>query len=319
MQQYADKLRQIFIDPTVTSESTPLPEFKLTHTISDAEYDQMQNSRLERSSNFYFKRSEHFFTINYGALAKNQNRSDTDLPITMHKNFSLVEHAQVVSDHSALYAKNSAKLIKIDQAICSAILLAMIIPTVPFIPFVGLVAFAAWSAALYLLALRNDVYNDYQDSLILLVATCNWTLGSRNRQNSSADLVKAPVIANGKDGMMDLLYPVLSKTQVSHLIADDIEKHFTEALEARDSRFKFFSGNPTSRAATIINQELEKTALKQRGAEFIRCAYGLNRGTAPDFLRLLVNAIPDLVRLGYNAGKSYFTTPTETTVRNMSA
>lgn len=318
MQQYADKLRQIFIDPTVSSESTPLPQFKLTHNLSEAEYSEMLHSRTERNANFYFQRSEKYFTINYGALAKNNNTSDNQLPIAIHERFSLANQSQIVSDHSALYAKNSANLIKIDQAICGAVLLAMIIPTVPFIPFVGLVAFAAWSAALYLLALRTDVYNDYQDSLVLLVATCNWTLGSKNRLNSSAELVKAPVIANGKDGMMDLLYPVLSKAQVSHLIADDIEKYFTDALEARDSRFKFFSGNTTSRAATIITQELEKTALKQRGAEFIRCAYGLNRGTAPDFLRLLVNAVPDLVRLGYNAGRSYFT-PTETTTASMSA
>ena len=301
------------LDPTVSTESTPIPQFKLAYRLSDTDFEQMNEARTERSAAFYYIRSEKYFQIKPNALAKDGNRNDEDLPISFRKSdaFKLETHAQIVKDHTKLYQDKYNALFNLDLKITGSLILAIAAMYTPFIPFVGLVAIAGWMATFYFLNQRADLYNDYHDSLILLSATCNWALGTAKHLDNPEDLAKAPVI---KD-MLDCLYAVLTKKQVQHLIDDQIEHFFQGSLDSYDSRFKFplLSGlfSTPNRVAEEIDKELEKTALKQRGADLIRCAYGLNRGKGADFLRMLALAIPDLLRAGYNAGKAYFTRPAE--------
>jgi hypothetical protein len=328
MQQYVDYARKFLFDPTVSTEFTPIPQLKLNYrVISDTDYSDMQMNPDKRTPGFYFMRAEHeYFRIRFDAKAKDNNLSDAELPIELvskSAKFDLAKHSEIVKDHVKLYKEKSDALVKIAGYIVGSLLLALVAPTIPFIPFTGLVSYAAWAAACYFVTQCTNVYNEYHDALILLVATCNWALGSKKRTDYDNNLAKSPVINNqtkdsANDGMMDHLYKVLTKTQIKHLIADDIEKQYTDALEARDSRFKFpgvsglFAQNPASREAIIVNHHLEQTAMKQHGAEITRCLFGLNRGTAADFVRVLSNAIPDFLRAGYNIGKDYFTKDADT-------
>jgi hypothetical protein len=110
------------------------------------------------------------------------------------------------------------------------------------------------------------------------------------------------------------------------LIDDSIEENYTSALERYNKRFKLplvgrFFGNSASEAGKAVHHELENIALKQRGAEFFRCVYGLNRGSAKDFLRVFVNAVPDLVSALRNVAQAATRAPqpTEETTLNMSS
>ena len=50
-------------------------------------------------------------------------------------------------------------------------------------------------------------------------------------------------------------------------------------------------------------------ALKQRSAEFIRCIYGLNRGSGADFLRVFLHAVPDFCYAVWQVGQKAFASP----------
>ena len=191
----------------------------------------------------------------------------------------------------------------------SALLIAVIAPNIPFIPFLGLVAFVAWMATFYFLNQRATLNTEYKDARTLLIATCNWALGPEDRQDSKENLIASAEI----NAMMDQLFPVLSKTQVKHLIADDIEGEYTNALEARAQRTQIplasFFSSKQYKMTKLVSRELEKTALKQRTAEVIRCIYGHNRGEEVlDLLRVVSTFIcVDIGRALSNAATAYFT------------
>ncbi|MEI6095958.1 MAG: hypothetical protein WCR08_10990 [Gammaproteobacteria bacterium] len=298
------------LDPTSSKNSTPVGQFRLNyHTISNEDFIQMRSYEIPRNTPFYFLRSQDYFIIKMNAVAKNNNLSDNDLPIEIAKRFSLREHAAIVTDHTNLYKEKSDALVLNDKKMWSALLIAVIAPIIPFIPFLGLVAFVAWMATFYFLNQRATLNTEYKDARTLLIATCNWALGPKDRRDSKEDLIASAEIK----AMMDELFPVLSQTQVKHLIADDIEKQYTDALEARAQRTKiplasFFSSNP-SRAAQFVSRELEETALKQSTAEVIRCIYGHNRGeNEMDLLRVVSNFIcVDIGRALRKAATAYFT------------
>lgn len=226
--------------------------------------------------------------------------------------FSISKHSRIVTDHVKIYRQKSDALVQLDQKILSAMLIAIGATCVPFIPFMGLVSIAGWIATFYLLNQRADRYTAYRDALSLLVGTCNWALGapSHQRVDNPTDLAKAPAIKS----MMECLYPVLSKTQIEHLIADDIQETYSDSLKNYDQRFKFplagrlFTPQNENRTHQIIHNELESTALKQRGAEFVRCVYGLNRGTAKDFFLVALNALPDIWNAFSNITRALCTT-----------
>ena len=308
--QFAHEL----FDPTALKNHTPIPEFKLNYTVEDTTFLEMENSKLLRDTKFYYARSKKYFSIKPNASAKNNTQKHDDLPIKIMEYFQLNLHTHVVADHVKLYKEKSDALIAIDQKIMGAALLGMVAANIPFIPFVGLVSMGAWLAAVYFLAQRADAYNEYQDALVLLVGTCNWALGVINADtaNTADTLSTNPAIKS----MMDCLYPVLSKKQVEHLIADSIENEYTCALMEYDKKYPsplqslggfFKQSSPTTREA--VSHELENIALKKRGAEFFRCVYGLNRGSAKDFLRVFINAVPDLFRALYNVAQAATNAP----------
>lgn len=303
-------IREMF-DPAAAQTETPIAYYKLVYPLSPDEFLKMQqDTAIARPDAYYFRQAFEYFNIKDHAVAKNGSTSNVDLPIVINESFTLAKHAQIVTDNVNLYKKKSAALIALDQKIIGSLLLAIVAASTPFIPFVGLISFVAWAATFYFLSQRAEAYMQYNDALLLLVGTCNWALGPTIRQNNPDELSHAPEIKN----MMGCLYPVLSKKQVSHLIADDIETNYTTALDGYDSRFKFplvgrFFSTATSNVGRAMHHELEDTALKQRGAEFIRCIYGLNRGSAPDFLRVVANALPDLWRAFRNVVRAYSTSP----------
>jgi hypothetical protein len=298
------------LDPTSSNEYTPVGQFRSNYaTLSTETNAEMLTTQNKRTAPFYFMRSSNYFVIKPNAVAKDNNQSENDLPIEIAKRFSLREHAAIVTDHTNLYKEKSDALVSNDKKMWSALLIAVIAPSIPFIPFLGLVAFVAWMATFYFLNQRATLNTEYKDARTLLIATCNWALGPKIRQDSKEELMASAEI----NAMMNELFPVLSKTQVKHLIADEIENQYTEALEARAQRTKiplasFFSSN-SSRAAQFVSRELEETALKQSTAEVIRCIYGHNRGeNEMDLLRVVSNFIcVDIGRALSKAATAYFT------------
>lgn len=304
-------VREMFtLDPTASNASTPVGQFRLNYaTLSETSFRNMSATPNERTAPFYFMRSQNYFEIKDNAVAKDGNRSDEELPIRISERFSLRKHAAIVTDHTTLYKEKSDALALNDKKMWSALLIAVIAPSIPFVPFVGLIAFVAWMATFYFLNQRATLNTEYKDARTLLIATCNWALGPKTRSDSERELTASAEI---KD-MMDELFPVLSKTQVKHLIADDIEGQYTQALEARAQRTKIpfasFFSNHQSRAAQFVSRELEETALKQSTAEVIRCIYGHNRGeNEMDLIRVVSNFIcVDIGRALSKAATAYFT------------
>ena len=302
------------LDPTASSEGTAIGRFRLNYaTITNEAFQDMNENTGNRSDHFYFLRSEQYFTININAVARNSkhfsNQQDY-LPITIKQDFkNNLAHTTIISEHTELYKRKANALVANDQYMWNAIAIALIAPTIPFIPFIGLLAIPAWIAAFYFLNQRNTLNLEYKDARTLLIATCSWALGPKSQERHATQLAATPEI----NSMMEQLYPILSPTQVEHLIADGIEKQYIDALAARDSRTKipfasFFSNND-SRAAQVVSNELEKTALKQRTSEVIRCIYGHNRGEDEmDLLRVVTNFIfVDIRRAMYNAASAYYT------------
>ncbi|OEH46732.1 hypothetical protein lpari_02200 [Legionella parisiensis] len=87
-----------------------------------------------------------------------------------------------------------------------------------------------------------------------------------------------------------VLYPVLTETQVRHLIANDIEEVFTQELHEYEKRFEL-GFKPES-----FFKKDDTIALSKKGAEFSRCIYGFNKGGVMDFLDAIVSILPDLYR-----------------------
>lgn len=304
-------LRDLF-DPTVSANNTPISNFKMNYDTTEAQFNDMKEGKEKRSAAFYYLRSGQFYTIKPNAVAKDGNNTDDTLPITIRQPFNLTQHADIVKEHTAVFKEKFAAIFKLDLTIVGLVAAAFTVTFTPFFPFAGIIATGLWIAALGFLSQRNKLYTEYQESLTLLLTTCNWALGSTKiTQHQAPELAKNAEIR----GMLDCLFSVLTKKQVKHLIHDPIEHLFTAALESYDSRFRFplvsrFFNQP-NRAADAIDKELENTALKQKGADFFRSAYGPNRGTTKDLALIVFPLALDLCRAVFNAGKAYFTKPAE--------
>lgn len=292
-----------FIEYFTQPQSTPLPMLGI-----DSDLYQLQ------------LQSKDFFTIEPGASAADGNQlaifvkvpfqlklpntspQNTRLslfPAPVRNDTELAVQSKFIQDCISLFKLKSQKLRQIDNQIVSAVLLAVAAMSIPFLPFAGWIAMTAWISAIYLTHQRGNAYTEYHEALVLLVATCNWTLGDNIRSNNVTDLTKANIIQE----MMAQLYPVLTEAQTKHFIADDIELSFIDALKRYDS--SLFSNSDMMDQARI--PELEQLALKKRGAEFIRCVYGLNKGKPQDFLDALLMALPDLWRAAKNTAQYYMT------------
>ena len=137
----------------------------------------------------------------------------------------------------------------IDRNIAISAVVGLIATSLSFIPFVGYFSLLGWGSALYFITQRTRAYDEYKESLNLLAATCNWSLGEgdEERQSPKEELTRNADIRD----MMTSLYPVVTEKQARHLIADDIEKMFVAELNDYESKYTgttstFFAGGDDS-------------------------------------------------------------------------
>lgn len=197
------------------------------------------------------------------------------------------EHSSYVRACTALFKEKSDALTATDRNIALSATAGVITTALSFIPFVGYLAALCWGSTLFFINQRTKAYEEYQESLNLLVSTCNWALGQgkSERHCTSTALTSNPDIRN----MMVSLYPVLTEKQVRHLIADDIEEVFAGELHSYESKYGL-SANKSS----FFKNDDERIAQSKRSAEFHRCIYGFNKGKPTDFLDAFLSVFPDI-------------------------
>lgn len=230
------------------------------------------------------RESERFFKIEPMAQAEDGNKLAITVASGQSFDLNIPQHLKLLNDSLYLFKEKSYQLKALDWKIASGVLVGVLATSLSFFPLVGALGLLGWGAALYYINQRSALYNEYHESLTLLVATCNWSLGQGHRENTDEELTQNPAIR----AMMATLYPVLTEAQVKHLIADDIEGIFVKELQEYE---KTFSGLNTN-----VHKD-ESIALSKRGAEFERCIYGFNKGSMVDFLDALASFLPDVYRL----------------------
>lgn len=225
--------------------------------------------------------SQRYFTIKDNAQATDGNA----LAIRLIEPFSLTDnhHLSYLSGCTTLFKEKLETLQALDQKIVFSTILSMVATSLSFIPFVGYFSLLGSSSALYHIHKRSVAEVEYRESLNLLVANCNWSLGN----TCDTTLINRPEIRD----MMSALYPVLTEKQVQHLIADEIEEAFKQELHHYEEKYRlinhtnyFFSSNSND----------ERIAQSKRSAEFKRCVYGYNKGNPSDYLDAFLSVLPDL-------------------------
>ena len=234
-------------------------------------------------------------SMRYFTIAKNAEAADGNkLAITVKdgQNFrtSKQEYINFLTQCTAQVQEKSMQLKSIDKKIAGSVIFGVTATALSFLPVIGFLGWIGWAATAYFINQRGNAYTEYYESLKLLVGACNWSLGegTESRKDTIPNLTKNKAIRD----MMAVLYPVLTETQVRHLIADDIEKVFTQELHDYEKKFQFqlaFFSKPDAKQDETI-------ALSKKGAEFSRCIYGFNKGGATDFLDAIVSILPDLYK-----------------------
>jgi hypothetical protein len=200
------------------------------------------------------------------------------------------DHVDLLNKCTALVKEKSAQLKSTDLKLMASVGFAVTATALSFLPVIGFVGWIGWAAAAYYINQRATAYAEYQEALKLLVGACNWSLGQGS--DARKDIIKNLTSNESIRHMMAELYPVLTKVQVKHLIADDIEEIFTNELDEYESKFQL-GFNPNR----LFSNKDDIIALSKKGAEFKRCIYGFNKGGFTDFLDAIASIIPDL----YNA------------------
>jgi hypothetical protein len=224
--------------------------------------------------------SEVFFVVPQDAKATDGNV----LAVNVKQRFDVhnANHIQLVQDATKLFEDKSAELKALDQKIGYSCVVGVVASSLSFVPFVSYFALLGWGSALYHGAQREQAFETYQESLKLLVATCNWSLGQSNEEATT--LTQHSAIRQ----MMSNLYPVLTETQVRHLIADEIEEVFAKEQRNYENKYQL-----SSIGAGFFHGD-ETIARSKRSAEFIRCIYGYNKGGVNDYLDAVCSILPDL-------------------------
>ncbi|HHT0593418.1 TPA: hypothetical protein ACTXXA_002466 [Legionella anisa] len=230
--------------------------------------------------------SQKYFAIGKGAQAADGNV----LGITVQQDFRTTNSNQIefLNKCIALVKEKSMQLKSIDQKIAGSVVFGVTATALSFLPVIGYIGWIGWAAAAYFINKRATAYAEYHEALTLLVGACNWSLGlgPGNRKDSAENLTNNKSIRE----MMAVLYPVLTETQVRHLIADDIEDVFTQELHDYEKRFQ-----PGFEPSRFFKKD-DTIALSKKGAEFSRCIYGFNKGGVTDYLDAIVSILPDLYR-----------------------
>ena len=229
--------------------------------------------------------SKEYFSIPENAAAADNNV----LAVKISHTFSLSggKHTGYLNQCTACFNDKSAALVNIDMKIMTGIAVVIAASTLSFLPLAGYAFWLGLGAAAYYLQQRSQAYAEYEQSLTLLVANCNWSLGKVD----NSVLVNDSAIRD----MMTALYPVLTEAQVKHLIDDKIEESFAAELRAYEEKFTSPLGERGAKNFELSPDE--RIALSKKGAEFKRCIYGFNKGNPTDFLDAFLSFVPDL----YNA------------------
>ncbi|KTD70902.1 hypothetical protein [Legionella tucsonensis] len=231
--------------------------------------------------------SQEYFAIDKEARAADDNI----LAITVRQNFLTTNsnHIEFLNKCTALVKEKSMQLKSIDQKITGSVVFGATATALSFLPVIGYIGWIGWAAAAYFINKRATAYAEYHEALTLLVGACNWSLGTGpdDRKERTRNLTENKSIRE----MMAVLYPVLTETQVKHLIADDIEDVFTQELQEYEKRFQ-----PGFESSRFFSKKDDTIALSKKGAEFSRCIYGFNKGGFTDYLDAIVSVLPDLYR-----------------------
>ncbi len=268
MQAYFDYLPFF----NVKSEKVKLPELAVDNSLSKFQLE-----------------SKKYFTIEANAEAKNGNQ----LAITpvVPFNHHTAEHINFIERATQQFNASSLKLKSIDSTIAQSLLFSIVSSTLTILPFLGTIgwvcSYIGLGYAIKKFADRQLAYQDYNESMKVLIGTCNWSLGKIDQAEQSA-IISNPAIKN----MLDALYPVLTKKEVACLIDDQIEKGFVashqEEQEKSSGYFSTFFGS-------YINAQ-DKTTFGKIGTNVSHSAYGHGKGSAMDTLQVLVTSIPDIFR-----------------------
>lgn len=219
---------------------------------------------LSRESESYFKISEDATTDGTGLAVT---------PICAFVNGD-ASHTPFLERCTRLFSEQSKRLKELDQKLALSLVTGIVATSLSFIPFVGYFSILGWGSALYYFNQRAQVYRDYQESMALLVGCCNWSLGRVDESDAGA-LTSNPAIQS----MMTALYPVLNEKQVTDLIDNKVEPEFVDKLDQHDK-----------------STNIKLLAQSKKGAQSLRCIYGLNKGNALDFIDAFLTIFPDIYR-----------------------
>ena len=233
-------------------------------------------------------------SIQYFTIGDQAQASNGVLAVNPVQPFSLDQHADFIKGCTTLLQQKSKALKELDQTIMGSIVLGVVASSLSFLPLVGYLSWAGWGSAMYHLSQRSLAYAEYQEALKLSVACCNWSLGPQEKRvNPKEELQTSPIIRN----MMVTLYPVLTPIQIRHLVANDIEEGYIAELNQHESSYKVPSLTVFSPSRETSSSRDENIALSKKSAEFNRCIYGFNKGSAMDFVDAFVSFLPDLYNL----------------------
>ena len=243
--------------------------------------------------------SKKYFTIPADATAADGDKLGVEIAEGQGFKLANPDHKEFLEKCVARFNTSSASLKAIDTKLTASVVVGIVASSLSFLPLVGWLGIAAWGAAAYYFDRRATAYANYEQSLNLLVAACNWSLGKHNASEAAA-LQKDPAIRS----MMTALYPVLTETQVKHLIADEIEGVFAKEFAAYEAKLEAgFRPEHRYSQHSFFTQD-DDVAISKKCTEFNRCIYGHNKGGVTDFLDALASAIPDLWRMAVHGVQS---------------
>lgn len=235
------------------------------------------------------EQSKKYFTINTGdkAHAKDGNV----LAITRRKIGQTEnevwfkpgddEHEAFIRGCVREVKENATKLKELDWKIATSVVLGVVAGVLSFIPFLGAISLIGWGAALYFMSQRAEHAAEYQKSLTLTVAACNWSLGqvSTDGTNTVETLTKN----NALNEMVSELFSVFTRKQVGQVIDDTIDEEYKKGSDLYNQQ----------RSASE-HSFFKSVAAGREGFNFKRCLYGYNRGKVVDIIDAIVSILPDL-------------------------
>ena len=233
--------------------------------------------------------SKKYFTIDANAEATNGNKLAIT-PVVLF-NIDTPEQINFIERATKKFTDASTALKAIDSQIAQSLLLSVNASAVTILPFLGTVGWVcSWIGLGYAVkkfADRQLAYQDYNESMTLLMGTCNWSLGVLNT-SAPETITNHPAVKS----MLNVLYPVLTKKQIECLIADEIESGFVASHQQEQDKS---SGYFSTFFGSYINPH-DKTTFGKIGTNISHSAYGFGKGSPMDTLLVMFTSIPDIFR-----------------------